>query len=71
MIYKTLLETWKKGPPLPRELIRSVIALLAVAVFLGLFVFGCAWLIFQLIDYDRMSQCFESGRRNCAVIPDR
>ena len=66
MIYKTLLETLKKGRPPPQEQIRSVIALLVVALLLGLFVFGCAWLIFQLIDYDRMSRCFESGRRDCA-----
>jgi hypothetical protein len=44
----------------------GVVPVLIVAILLGLFAMGCAWMMITLIDHDKLRYCFASGRRNCA-----
>jgi hypothetical protein len=70
MLYKTPPEELEKAPPPARHPIHGVLPVLAVIFFLGLFAFGCAWLMIRLIGDDRSLYCMASGRHNCALIPD-
>jgi len=44
--------------------ITNIVLLVGAVILIG----GGIWLVNALVDANKMQQCFESGRRNCAPI---